>query len=147
MAIRYLPSIRAEVQKVKLDGPALTDTCQMLAARHPAETHAIGFYLDVPAHKPVEDCRYYLGTESQPGNPGSAKNILIMPAGYYTSIHLKGAFDQMTGSLYNLWEMIMASGYVIDSTTGYERIPLTSNQPTFDYFKADRELFVKVRRG
>ena len=147
IAIRYLPSIRAEVQKVNLDGPALSDSCQKLSARHHSPTHAIGFFLDVPAHKPLGDCRYYLGTESLPGSSGSTKNILIMPAGYYTTINIKGAFDQMTGSLYNLWERIMASGYVIDSLTGYEKIPLTSNQATFDYFLADRELFIKVRRG
>ena len=147
IAIRYLPSISVEVQKVKLDGPALSGACQKLAARHPAETHAMGFFLDVPAHKPLEDCRYYLGTESQPGNQGSAKNVLIMPAGYYTSIKQQGPFDQMTDSLYSLWKKLLASGYVIDSMTGYERIPLTTNMATFDYFMADRELFVKIRRG
>lgn len=143
VSIQYLASKTVHVQKVKLQDPWLSDALSGMAN---AASCAIGFFLDVPSHVPLEDCRYYAGAEcTGRSGKGSSASVLTMPAGYYVSARVSGSFEEFNLTLYDLREKIYGAGYRIDSLIGYERIPL-DNPGTFRYFETERELFIKVCR-
>lgn len=144
--IQYISAKTIHVQKVSLENSQLSNVLQALSANDNSPAHAIGFFLDVPVHTPLEDCRYFIGTENHNGKNVSSRNVLTMPAGYYVSIRVEGTFSELKPKLTTLRESILSSGFQIDSLIGYEKIPLRNLGQKVDYFKTERELFVKVKR-
>lgn len=144
--IQYLPAKTIPVQKVSLHKSDLSKALHKLSTGDHSSIHAIGFFLDIPVHTPLPDCRYYIGTENHTGKNSSSRNVLTMPGGYYVSVKIKGSFSHLKHTLTELRKKIYSSGYQIDSLTGYEKIPLNRNEQKADYFKTERELFIKVKR-
>lgn len=146
ITIQYLKPQTIVVQKVSLHNSELCKVLHKFSEVGNSSTHAIGFFLDVPFHTPIPDCRYYIGKENHSAKNSSSRNTLTMPGGYYVSVKLRGDFTQFKPKLSNLRERILNSGYQIDSLIGYEKIPLKISEQKLDYFEIERELFIKVRR-
>jgi hypothetical protein len=132
------------VRKVELKDEGLTQAYQHLMRQHPQAKEAIGFYLDTPIHVPQEACRHYIGINEASKN--ISEQTLKIQSGFYTSIMLKGGLQNLKESLFALHDQITSCGSSLDSLIGFEKIVLPENAARFDYFQADRELFVKVRR-
>ena len=141
--VQYLHRKIIGVQKVKLDPERLTSAYQQIARENPNCKEAVGFYLDTPVHVSQKECRHYIGF-NQPVENKAVQTLEIL-SGFYTSIPLKGAFQDLKDSLFDLHDQTVSSGYAIDSLIGFEKILLPQDIDQFDYLKTHRELFVKVR--
>lgn len=143
LKVQYLAKQTIQVQKVPLVESKLNVAYQRLIASSPNCKTAFGFYLDAPFHTPPEQCRYFIGTASE--NGGKNSSVLAIAAGYYTSVSAAGTFDRLEEKMIDLNNQIQKQGYVIDSLVGHEKINLSRDTP-FEYMKAQREIFVKIKR-
>lgn len=144
IAVQYLSGKTIAVRKVKLKDESLTQAYQNLIRKNAHGKEAIGFYLDTPIHVPQETCRHYIGINE--ASKSISEQTLEIPSGFYTIMKLKGGLQSLKESLFALHDQITSSGYSIDSLIGFEKIALPENAADFDYFQANRELFVKIRR-
>ncbi len=144
LQIHYLSKKIIAVQKVPLTEKALNHTCQQLIATMSSITAVWGLFLDAPFHVPLDQCRYFMGTES--ANSDRNTTVLTMPSGYYTTIKVTGGFDQLKEKMIILNEHIKSNGYGINSLTGYEKIDITQKTTAFNYLQSTREIFVKIKR-
>lgn len=145
--VRYLSSIMVNVKRAELTDPAFSEKILNLRETDAASSLAFGFFLDIPGHLPLNECRYYIGTGASRSIPSHSGDVLTMPSGYYTTVKITGTFENFTDKLYKVREGIYQSGYVIDSLMGYEIIPLSEVSETYGYFQLERELFIKIRRA
>lgn len=144
--IEYLQQKRIQVQRVSLVGNSLNETYKKLIRNKDAEQHGIGFYIDVPFHKKLADCRHYIGLD---GNAQVSKNsaFLEIPSGYYTYVTIQGSFRKMREKIVAFKEnQLDNSDYIIKSLIAFERIKLPTNPAEFDYFSAPRDIFIQVGR-
>ncbi|PCJ94512.1 MAG: hypothetical protein COA50_12180 [Flavobacteriaceae bacterium] len=143
--IQYLSSKKIAVQKVGLTMPELNHSYQTLInSKEDGVITTIGFYLDVPMHVPLNECRYYIGVEEK--TSASTNQFLTIPAGYYTAVQIKGDFNLLKERLTQHKNEIESCGYVIDSLIGYEKIKLDVQLTNFDFLTVTREILIKVRR-
>lgn len=142
--IQYLSSKNILVQKSLLLNPNLNKAIRNILELKKSTKTIYGFFLDIPFHVPIPECRYYLGTETTQNN--NDDSILTFPSGYYTSITIEGDFDQLKETVFGLNQKIQAKGYVIDSIIGYEKIHIEQNVLPLNYMRSTRELFMKIKR-
>ncbi len=144
--IEYIERRTINVQRVSLTGGALNEAYQKVIQENDSTKQGIGFYVDAPFHKKLEDCRHYIGPDSA---IEASKNdhFLEIPGGYYTHISIQGSFKKIRKEIIAFKEMkIDGSGYVIKSLIAFERINLPDNPLKFDYFSTPRDLYIQVRR-
>lgn len=143
--IRYLSQKAIAVKKVMLLEGNLNLAYQELQDSLQSDSPAFGFFLDIPFHDvPLKECRYFMGVEATVSNKNAS--VLILPAGYYTSIIVQGVFARLKERLRTINQQINSNGYVIDSLIGYERIHLTKKTTGFDYMQSTREVLIKIKR-
>jgi len=142
--IQYLSSKTIWVKKVKLINKKLNLAYQEFVSNPVSNNTIYGVFLDPPFHKPIEECRYFMGIESSK----SKKTIptLEFPAGYFVSISINGDFKHLKEKAVALNHQIQKKGYVIDSLIGYEKIKINKDVESFDYMNATREVLMKIKR-
>lgn len=142
--IQYISKKKIAVKKVPLIEKELSLAYQTLIDSAHSNLTIIGFYLDAPFHIPQEQCRYFIGIESEFSDKGDS--VLTIDSGYYTTVIVKGGFDNLEEKMLALNQQIQRKGYIIDSLTGFEKVNITKPQTQFDYLEAAREIFVKIKR-
>lgn len=142
--IQYHSKKTVAVQKVPLISKQLNLSYHQLVDANPSSKTIFGFFLDAPFHMPLEECRFFMGIAA----PIADKNApqLTFPAGYYTSMIIKGGFDNLKEKVISLNQRIQKKGYVIDTLIGYEKIIISENAIPFDYLNSTREIFMKIKR-
>jgi AraC family transcriptional regulator len=138
--VQYLSSQKIYVNQANLH--TINEAYQEFRNQHPTISMATGFYIDAPFHIPTKECRHYIGSEQA----SHLQHSISIPAGYYTSLKVKGPFDTLRSSVIELKTAIEASGYIFDTLVGFERITLPVQPALFDYFSAERELYLKIKR-
>ena len=142
--IQYLSKKIIAVQKVPLIENELNLAFQKIIDESSSNTTIIGFYLDAPFHTPPEQCRYFIGKESESSD--KEDSLLTISSGYYTSVILKGGFHHIKAKMVALNKEINKKGFVIDSLTGFEKVSISKEIEPFSYMQCRRELFVKIKR-
>lgn len=146
LPVQYFSHRKLIVQRVNLEEQELTKYFKKLISEHQNSLSLIGFFLDMPFHVAHDQCRYYVGMESQEV-AGDNAHYLEIPGGYYTQVEIKGTFEDMEQILQRFKrEQIDPSGYIIKSLFGFERIFLPECPDHFSYFKTPRTLFIRIGR-
>lgn len=144
LKIQYLTKKILSIKKVPLDDQKINHLVERMKKRTIPQNIIYGVFLDVPFHVPQEKCRYFLGIEDSNNlNPAST---FTFPAGFYTSIIMIGDFDELGEKLGATNNHIMRNGYIIDSLVGFEKINISSDPISFDYYNTNREILIKIKR-
>lgn len=142
--VQYFSKKTFLVKKVMLVEEKLNKAYQALTQASPSSNTFWGVFLDAPFHKPPEQCRYFIGIQSEEAVEHSS--TLTMPSGYYTSITVQGGFEQLKEKVFLMNEQIKKKGYVMDSLIGYEKLSAPKGNKPFDYKQSSREIFAKIKR-
>lgn len=140
VAVQYLNSQTVPVIRVNLAD--ITQEYQQFIKQNAKFASAIGFFIDAPFHISLADCRHFVGSELFT----DSNQTMTISSGYYTSLKVTGGFEELRNILTDLKFSIEASGYFIDTLSAFERIQIPPTADGFDYFSAERELFLKVKR-
>lgn len=144
--IEYLQQKKIQVERVSLVGNALNEAYQKLIRNNSLARQGIGFYIDTPFHKKLENCRHYIGLDSDT-QISKDTHFLDIPSGYYTHVSIQGSFKKIQKQIIAFKEKkIDGSGYIIKSLTAFERIKLPTSPSGFDYFSTPRDLYIQVGR-
>jgi len=145
LPITYLSGKTIDVYPSNLLQENLHSLYSKLISKTKKPKTAYGIYIDAPVHKPLNECRYYAGFESN--EETKISNTIEIEAGYYTYFEISGNFVQVTQQLIRFKEdVIDNTPYQIASLIGFENILLHPSSSDFDYFTSKRILFIKINR-
>ncbi len=100
-----------------------------------------GIYIDVPLHINPSKCRYFAGKESDKDCNFETEE------GYYTFIQFRGNQADLFETIIDFkMNKIDRSPYEIASFVAFEKITLKNENPTFDYAKVDRKIYIPIRK-
>lgn len=128
--ITYLKKKKVYVSRSNLTAKSLSSLYNNLVSKIEHPTYSIGFYIDAPFHKSLEECRYFAGlSEEQTNNEKLDSNIkspyFYVDEGYYTYFNVQGPFEKVNEEIIAYKEIhIDPSPYKISSFIAVEKIKL-----------------------
>lgn len=145
--ITYLSRKLVQVQLTNLEPFNVSQLYRSIKSEISEPVFAYGIFLDAPFHRPRKECRYYVGQEIPSDQKNKHQNIFELEEGYYTYLEVSGDWESFAKSLIEFKENeIDPSPYMISSLIGFEKTKLVADQHNFDYFKAQRTLYIKIER-
>lgn len=142
----YLRKIHLSIASSNLTDSGLSSLFSNFRKKHPKGGQVYSVLIDVPFHTPAEKCRFYLGKEM----PADKKELqYTIPEGYYTSLIVSGNFQSILEKLVAFKaQQLDPSPYEIASIIAFEKLVLPANDEAdvFNYFEAERQLFIKLQR-
>lgn len=145
LSITYLNHKKIQVLPSNLMIDNLSNLYSKLICQIDKPESSIGFYIDAPFHKSLEECRYYAGLETSCFV--SNKTYIDIEEGYYTYFNIHGDFAAVAKQIIAFKEReIDSSPFYISSLVAFEKIKLLVDHQSFDYCSIPRTLYLKIKR-
>jgi len=145
MEIRFLKQQKIPIVHTTVLSEDFSKLYGALSNRLQKPAYGLGFYIDAPMHKPIAECRYFIGIENE--NSAKKHTHFDIEEGYYTYFDVQGDLTQLIAQiLSHKKQFIDPSPYEIASVIGFEKIKLIPNTSDFDYLSAVRTFYIKISR-
>ena len=131
--VTYLKQKRIFVSRSNLLKNNLSNLYGELIKKTNKTSFIIGFYIDSPLHKGLDECRYYAGMEDEQFSTpyvetnSSNQTHFDIEEGFYTHFDIQGDFEhvkQLIIDYYN--KVIVPSSYQLSSFISFEKIKLST---------------------
>lgn len=151
--ITYLKKKKIHVSRSNLVEHSLSSLYRKLITKIEEPSYSIGFYIDAPFHKSLEECRYFAGLSEEQSSIAKLENsrtkspCFYIEEGYYTYFTVQGSFEKVNQQIISYKETyIDPSSYKISSFVAVEKIKLPVTSFDFVYSSALRTIYLKIER-